>query len=84
MALQKMHEFNQNTLQISMVLIHDATTPGYWGVPYIYIYIDMKKVKALKTEAENAEMAPRDIQTLQDHLDGADKSLASLHIGLRT
>ena len=40
MALQKMHEFNQNTLYISMVFIHDATTPGYWGGGYhIYIYI---------------------------------------------
>ena len=25
-----------------MILIHDATTPGYWGgVPYIYIYMYM-------------------------------------------
>ena len=41
MALQKMHEFNQ---KISMDLIHDATTPGYWGgiiYIYIYIYIDI-------------------------------------------
>ena len=41
MALQKMHEFNQNTLYISMVLIHDATTPGYGGGGTMYLYTHM-------------------------------------------